>query len=346
MSAEATKPYAEGFHYIVKRNEELVADIVGCKHEDHKKFNGQLNPTILEAAKKAKKIALEHNPQDPYHNTPSPFSPEERLAMQNEAHKNYDDFMQLHADMKRFYRYQSIVQEREPKRSLWDKEQYAAGTEWVILYRTMWANPSPEMLSLETRREWEMTMFYLDHCFLNQYVKGYQIEDDYITIQLDTNTAFHRGEEAPLQQIRRWKKIHDPGHHHYVVKTRNAVFASRALPLIQEATSESRVMIGVGTAHLFGKNGVLNLLRKDLGEEYTIEPKVLKQMTNVDTENKNPSLELSGSPEHPVLEEVDALMQEVEKEEHSEIIPPVLEQENVENIETLENRVSCSCQIQ
>jgi uncharacterized protein YbaP (TraB family) len=109
------------------------------------------------------------------------------------------------------------------------------------------------------------------HTFLEDQCHNNQVSiEEFKAVNADSYDAYRKGDEVLGKQVAKWKKYRDPASHHYIIKKRNYTFASRAVPLIEDSSSENRVLIAVGYMHLLGKHGVPNLLRQQLGKEYSI----------------------------------------------------------------------------
>ncbi len=111
--------YAIGFHYVVKREGNIIADIIGTCHGDEVK-NTRLNPTIEQAVKRANKVALE-----------APFCINERAALSKVAtmwdnyNKEYLDFHQKNFDENKIIIYPELKEmSRKEFRASASKKQH------------------------------------------------------------------------------------------------------------------------------------------------------------------------------------------------------------------------------
>lgn len=262
MFVDAGRTYAQGFHYIVKRRGETVADIVGTNHTGEEALY-RLNPTIESASIKAKKIAFENIFTQERNDKINLSLITTKYIVQN----YYTDFNEKNYKENMAYKYPSSIQENEII-----EQNNAYGTERLIL-KARGENPNT-VIPLETPEEHaealnclEMHEVFLeDQCYRNKVS-----EEEVKTVNTDSYDAFRKGDEALGKQVTKWRKYHDPAFHHYITKKRNHTFASRAVPLIEESNLENCVLIAVGYTHLLGKHGVPSLLRQKLGEEYSID---------------------------------------------------------------------------
>jgi uncharacterized protein YbaP (TraB family) len=277
MFVDAGRTYAQGFHYIVKRRGETVADIVGTNHTGEEALY-RLNPTIESASIKAKKIAFENI-----------FTQERTdkielslITTKYIVQDYYTDFNDKNYKENIACKYPSSIQENEII-----EHNNAYGTESLILKAR--GENSNTVIPLETPEEHaealnclEMQEIFLEDQYYSNKVSDEEVKavntdsyEEVKAVNTDSYDAFRKGDETLGKQVMKWRKYHDPASHHYITKKRNHTFASRAVPLIEESNLENRVLIAVGYTHLLGKHGVPSLLRQKLGEEYSIEKSLL-----------------------------------------------------------------------
>jgi uncharacterized protein YbaP (TraB family) len=255
MSINSEKNYAQGFHYVVRRKEETIADIVGTCHAGEEAFC-RLNPTIESVAIKASKVSFEH----------AFFTQEQKdrivlskIVTRYNVKCYYTDFNTQHYEENKAYKYPSSIPEKE---IIELHREYS--TERLIL--KVRGEDYDTVISLETPEEYAETL----NCFEMQ--EEFSDEEEINAVNGDTYDAYRKGDEVLGKQVMKWTKYHDPAYHHYIRKKRNHTFALRAMPLIENSTPENRVLIAVGYTHLLGKHSFLNLLKQQLGNDYSIMP--------------------------------------------------------------------------
>src|SRR6185436_19584677 len=161
------------------------------------------------------------------------------------------------------------------------KTSLKSGTESLI--RKICGETMTEMMNLETPEEHAEAHNYVDlakETARQQIAQGLLAAEDLALERNDSMTAVQQGDEPSFRRCIKWRKLQDPSRHYHLTKKRNFIHEARAMPLIKKATTDNRALIVTGSAHLFGKNGVVNLLKhdlgllnKDLGTEYSIERK-------------------------------------------------------------------------
>jgi|GEM_PF-6641489 uncharacterized protein YbaP (TraB family) len=268
MSINTEKNYAQGFHYIVKKKREgeeegeVVADIIGTSHTGPKKLY-KLNPTIESAAIKAKKIAFEIVMTEERKKELFDILP----TLQQATRNSYTNFYNENYIEEKTYKYQSS-DIKNKKVANYNKN----GTETLILKAR--GQNIDAVIPLETMKESAENLHYLamSEMFLEEKREDEKISKKEIkACDIDSDNCHRNGDEALGKQAAKWRKRHDPARHHYLVKQRNYTLAKCSAPLIREANPENRVLIAIGCGHLFGKHGVQALLKKELGEDYSIE---------------------------------------------------------------------------
>lgn len=255
------KDYSEAFYFEVKRDGEEIASIIGTCHADEP-GRSKLNPLIEEAALKANRIAVES----------PPFSRAfwRRVeATKRDCYVEYDEYYTREYDSQKTVKYSSPSLGKEIPDLIPEN-----GTEYLIVKAC--GIDFSKTLSLATLEQTAKTYNYLDK--MNSY-SWKQIRDQYVSraelnaVMLDTHIAYRNGDEALVMQYQAWQKLQDPAQIFFLIETRNHGFVERSAPWIRESTSDNRLLIALGFDHLFGDQGFIQLLRKDLGAEYTIERK-------------------------------------------------------------------------
>jgi uncharacterized protein YbaP (TraB family) len=257
------KHYSEGFHFVVKRNRQTVADLVGSAHTDELGID-RLNPTVEEAAKKAKLVAFEayYDEQDNIR------AKTHQNNSKSKTRQSYFDFHNKTADAPKSLKYHS-----HPSTSTKAKDVSPNnGTEALIL--KICETTKSLCVSIETPEEKGEGCNYIElgNEFLRQKLDSGRLTLDDINLGYNEGIAAYRaGDEASFTRYRKWIKLLDPSRYHHLTKMRNFTQANSAKTFIRSATPDNRALIVVGADHLFGKHGVVNLLKNDLGAGYTIE---------------------------------------------------------------------------
>jgi uncharacterized protein YbaP (TraB family) len=266
-SLNSGKKYAEGFHYVVTRNGKTVADIVGTCHAGKEEKCG-LNPTIEKAARKAKKFAFEVVSSQKFIDD---VNSHRKTCDRKQTLLDYCAYNLNNYDKEKTYRYPSSVLEKE---DIGLSPEY--GTEEQLIRKACETNSDVAVYPLETPQEYvrNTNYFEMHEAFYKQKMDDGEISNEEIKSEkADCYNAYLEGNETLLNKAKKWDKCHDSAFHHYLVKKRNYTFATRVADLIKESSAENRTLIAIGCAHLLGKHGVPNLLRQQLGNDYSVEPK-------------------------------------------------------------------------
>jgi TraB family protein len=249
--------YAIGFHYVVKREGNIIGDIIGSHHLDeinHKR----LNPTIEEAVKQASVVAFEASPA--WVN----WAEEQKKVLEMNGY--VEDYLAFH---RKNFDVSKIIGSSALKKmpSLENYLDTETGTETLIMQK---ANV-PTVISLETTEEKARAKIYLeqeDTIWRDHESKGLISKGNHF---LPLLRAYQRGDEALFKKQQKWINKISPAYAKLFLENRNIPMTARAVPLLQNATPEERALIAVGCAHLFGKKGMISLLKESLGTEYSIE---------------------------------------------------------------------------
>ncbi len=264
MRPRPEKDYSEGFHYVVKRRGETVADLVGTAHADVEGIC-RLNPTVEEAAKKADRVAFESMV------TKRDLDRLEthRQRSKSTTQKSYQEYKNTHVSDPNFIYDPALSIATEEIKPV-DKNR---GTENLIL-KLRGEHTKYAIISLETIEEHAEIGNYpdlIDETLYQRISEGIISEEQWIRAENIALDAYRNGDERRVQISANLLKNLDPSGYYHMYTKRNRLHASRAKPLLEKATADKRVLIAIGAEHLFGEDGVIKLLEQDLGDDYRIE---------------------------------------------------------------------------